>query len=76
MFHYGWFSSVVFFTYMIIEYIISPFSFPNGMRFVNYNWEQWKLLLLMAVLNTLEMNLATLAYQYDNVGFIALLEMS
>jgi drug/metabolite transporter (DMT)-like permease len=62
MFHYALIASCVFFIYMLIEYISQPSSFPDGFRLFTYDIEQWKLLALMAVFNTIEINFGCFAY--------------
>ena len=71
MFHYGWFSTLILLTWIVIEFCFfkNPDKTLNDSsktpRILNYNFDQYILLISLSIVNVLSMNLNTLAFQYE-----------
>ena len=61
-FYYGLIVSTLLMSYLIIEYSLNQSLFPEGMRLLQYDMTQWKLLIAMIVINAFSSSLGTLAY--------------
>ena len=72
MFHYGWISSVILTAWLLAEYLTDPSRFPQGLRLLTYNLNQWGLLGIISILNSIAMNLETIAFQYEKSSFMSL----
>ena len=74
-FNYGFFSVGSLSLWIIIEfYSKSTENYGyDSIRISNYNWEQWGLLVLIAFLNSIGMNVFTLAFQKEQAAFITLI---
>ena len=70
MFYYGLSASIILMVWLVLEYFIWLYPAGKPFRMLHYSLADWSLLTIIAILNAVGMNFATIAGQYEKSSFV------